>query len=284
VIAEKAWATIPPLSRGENNTNPRRYKITAIMEALAEPDGVEAIVEVRRHDLSTPGSYLRIAELYRDAGASDRAVEWAEAGLAAFPERADSWLGAFLTEEYQLLGRHDDAMRLAWPAFTDHGGVEAFRRLREHATRANAWPEWRERAIAFVRERASTPEGNSIIVRIFLDEANVDDAWSEAQRGGCSEEVWFELARAREAEHPEDAIPIYQRRIEAAVASGSNRGYADAARLLQRLRDLFACAGRGTDEASRYVAELRARFGKKRNFIKLLDQAAQLSPDAGSAP
>ncbi|HYW10094.1 MAG TPA: hypothetical protein VE913_24215, partial [Longimicrobium sp.] len=225
-LAEKAWATIAPLSPGENDTNPRRHKITRVMEALAEAEGVEAIVEVRRRNLSTAQSYLRIAELYRDAGDSGSAIEWAEAGLAAFPGRVDVGLRGFLTEENQRLGRHDEAMRLAWSAFTDVAGVEAFRRLRERATRADAWPEWRERAIAFMREGASTPGGNSYLIRVFLAEGSVEEAWSEARRGGCSEEVWFELARAREAEHPADAIPIYQRRIEVSVASGSNRGYA----------------------------------------------------------
>lgn len=283
-LAEMVWATVPALSPGEDDTDLRRSRITWIMEALAEAGGVEAIVEVRRRNLSTTHSHLRIAELYRDAGDSDRAVEWAEAGIAAFPARVDRGLRDFLTEEYQRLGRHDEAMRLAWAAFCERAGVEAFRPLREHATRANAWPEWRERAIAFVRERASTPASNSILVRIFLAEARVDEAWSEARRGGCSEDVWFELARAREAEHPEDAIPIYQRRIEASVASGSNRGYADAARLLERLNELFARADRGAEAFAQYVARLRAHFGKKRNFIKLLDAADPRRHDAGPAP
>jgi len=283
-LAEKVWATVPPLAPRDDCRDPRRYKITRIMEALARADGVEAIVEVRRRDLSTTGSYLRIAELYRDAGDSGRAIEWAEAGLAAFPERVDVGLRAFLLEEHQRHGRHDEAMRLAWSAFTDRAGVEAFRRLREHATRADAWPEWRERAIAFVRERASTPNGSSVFVRILLAEESADEAWREAERGGCSEDVWFELARAREREHPADAIPIYQRRIETSVASGSNRGYADAARLLERLSELFARAGRGTDELALYVARLRARHARKRNFIKLLDAAAPRRHDAGPAP
>lgn len=99
----------------------------------------------------------------------------------------------------------------------------------------------------------------------------MEEAWGEAGRGGCSETLWFELARKREAEHPADAIPIYQRRIDAEVSSGSNRGYEAAVRLLPRVRDLYSRADREAGEFAQYVAALRDTYRRKRNFIKLLD-------------
>jgi tetratricopeptide (TPR) repeat protein len=290
-LAEAEWNKVPPLGPGEGAGADRtaRFSITRIMEALARLEGgVEPLVEVRRRDLSHAYQFLKIAELYRDAGDSAQAVAWAEAGLAAFPAAPDGRLRTFLAGVHQDQGRHEEALKLVWAELSDHPGLDAYRQLKEHADRADAWPQWRERALALVRERADAENarrssrssdrifaqydggGYSTLVRILLWESRVDEAWAAAGAGGCSEPLWFELARKREAKHPGDAIPIYRRHIESKVDAGSNQGYEDAVRLLSRLADLYARAGRPQGEFGDYVATLRNTYRRKRNFIKLL--------------
>jgi hypothetical protein len=92
-LAEAEWARVPPLDAGGDDRDKygRRFRITHIMETLARRTGdVEAVVAVKKRDLSLPYAYLQIAETYRDAGRHDAALEWAERGMKAFPQRA--WL------------------------------------------------------------------------------------------------------------------------------------------------------------------------------------------------
>jgi len=285
-LAEAEWEKVPPLGPGDREGRSGRFKITEIMEALACLEGgVETWVEVKRRDLSSSYQFLKIAERYRDAGDPAQAVDWAEKGLAAFPATPDGRLRTFLAGVHQDQGRHDEALELVWAELSDRPDLDEYRQLKEHADRAGVWPQWRERALALVRERADAENarraaragvawydssGYSTLVRILLWERRVEEAWSMAREGGCSESLWFELARKREAEHPGDAIPIYRRRIEAAVSGGSNRGYEDAVRLLSRLSELYTRAGRTPSDFAEYLAALRNMFRRKRNFIKLL--------------
>jgi uncharacterized Zn finger protein len=287
--AEAEWEKVPALGPGERG-GPDRFNVTQIMEALARLEGgVEPLVRVRRRDLSSGCQFLKIAEHYRDWGDPDQAVAWAEAGLAAFPGNPDGRLRTFLAGVHQEQGRHAEALELVWAELSDRPGLEEYKRLKECAGRAGVWPEWRARALALVRERAdaqaalraSRPgwavphpdSGYSTLVRILLWEGRIEEAWREAGQGGCSEALWFELARKREAGHPADAIPIYQRRIDAEVSGGSNRGYETAVRLLLRLGELYLRAERAPGDFTEHLAALRNTYRRKRNFIKLMDAA-----------
>ena len=71
----------------------------------------EEIVAVLSRDLSHGYSYVRIGEVYRAANEPDKALEWAEKGLEAFPTIATAgW--KILPRKNIIAGRHDDAMKL----------------------------------------------------------------------------------------------------------------------------------------------------------------------------
>jgi len=85
-----------------------------MMEALArQSDDTESLVEIKRRDLSHAYSFLQIAEIYREAGQHDKALDWTEQGMKSFPQ-ADSRLVEFLAVEYHRRSRHDDAVTLIW--------------------------------------------------------------------------------------------------------------------------------------------------------------------------
>ena len=102
---------------------------------------------------------------------------------------------------------------------------------------------------------------------MLLLEGDVDTAWQEAAALGCSESVWRELARRREIEHPEDAIPIHQREVEALLRTTGNDGYAAAVERLGHVRDLMDRVG-SSDEFPGYLAAVRAAHARKRNFLR----------------
>ena len=122
-LAEAEWQKLPALVPGDDSEARfgSRLRITSIMESLArQSSDHEALVAVKRHDLSHPFSFLQIAEIYRQAGKDDRALDWAEQGMRAFP-RVDSRLSDFVADEYHrraatpsriwLLGRPGSARR-----------------------------------------------------------------------------------------------------------------------------------------------------------------------------
>src|SRR5206468_3085717 len=149
-----------------------------IVETLARQTGnVEAVVAVKKRDLSLPYSYLQIAETYKQAGQHDLALDWAERGLKAFPERPDSRLREFLAAEYHRRKRHNDAMALVWAEFTGRTDLEQYRKLKNHADRAGQWAVWREKALVRIREEIAAakraPERNRWIVAGRVDHSRL---------------------------------------------------------------------------------------------------------------
>lgn len=277
-LAEAEWARVPPLGAGGRSSDayPHRFRITQIMETLARQSGdLEALVEVMSRDLSYAYSYVQIAAVYRQAGYEERALAWVERGLAAFPEHTDLRLREFVADAYHRLGRHAEALELAWANFVDRPGLGTYRALKGYATQATAWPATRERALALLRETvAARRQGcwgadHSRLVEFYLWEEDGEAAWQEAQTGGCSEELWRQLAAGREKRHPADAVAVYQRLVEAAVARKNNQAYQDAVTLLGKVQGLMGLLGREAD-FSRYLASVRAAHKPKRNLMKLL--------------
>jgi uncharacterized Zn finger protein len=288
-LAKEQWALTPALSPGRDDPHKygKRFRITHIVETLARQTGdVEAVVAVKKRDLSTPYSYLQIAETYKQAGQHDLALDWAKRGLKAFPKRPDSRLREFLAAEYHRRKRHDDAMALVWADFTLRPDLEQYRKLKSHADRMGQWPAWREKALVRIREEVAATKraaeknrwsfagraDHSQLVRVFLWEKKFEAAWNEATSGGCSNDLWLELAARRERSHPEDALEIYKRQMEHTVARTSNEAYREAIGLLRKVNTLLVQVQRGPDFAA-HVQTVRARFRMKRNFIKLIDRA-----------
>jgi uncharacterized Zn finger protein len=288
-LTEAEWAKVPPLGPGQRNSEEygKRFRITHIMETLARQTGdVEAVVAVKKRDLSLAYHYLEIAEIYKRARKHDLALEWAERGVNAFPERTDSRLRDFLAQEYHRRKRHDEAMALIWAEFTESSSLEQYKKLKDHAQRIDQWESWREKALDYLRSESARAkdqrQGNrwpwyhradhSELVRIFLWEKNVETAWREAREGGCSDDLWLELAAKRDKDHPEDTLPIYQRQIEPTLDRKNNEAYAETINLLRKVRELMVRLER-KDEFTNYLDKVRTAHKPKRNFMKLLERA-----------
>lgn len=254
------------------------------MERLAQQSGdVEAIVAVKRRDLSQPYSYLNIAQLYLEAGKPESALKWAEDGLKAFPDRPDSRLNDFLIGEYQKRGRFEEAIALTWKMFTEHPSLNNYQKLKAEAERGNQWIKWREQAIAHIRQQikqakqqktgmlAFTYRDCSLLVEIFLWEGDVEQAWQEAQTGGCAKQLWLKLADLRQQDHPEDSLSIYMNQVEPLIQTTSNSGYAEAVEFIKKVRSLMLRLELRS-QYDQYIAHLRTTYKAKRNFIGLLNR------------
>jgi uncharacterized Zn finger protein len=288
-LAEAEWAKVPVRVPGERLGAQRDdFSITAIMISLVRQSGdVEQLVSVLERDLGGPYRYLEIAEAYRGAGDADKALDWAEKGVATFPDRPDRRLRLFLAEEYQRRNRHQDAIRAVWLEFLDHASLDNYKLLEEFARNDDDWDEWRERALRSIRrDPAAKPapkpgtvlvhswghrkRDRSLLVEIFLHEQKVDDAWREAQAGGCSDVLWLRLAEAREAASPEESVPVYLRLAEAGIANAPGHRYDDAVKLLEQAARVQQALGRN-GEFHRRLEVLRKTHKAKRNLQKLME-------------
>ena len=288
-LAQEEWDALPPLGPGqeERSYSSRRFRITQIMETLAELTGdVDAVADVLARDQSSAYQFVRIAELFEKAGRYDNALAWAEKGLALHGA-SDPRLLEAAAEEYHRAGRGGDAVRIAWEAYDASPALRTYRQLAQQATRAGLWEDWHDKAITLLRKRIAKgprrsaragtrqwavpgPDG-STLVEVLLFDGDVELAWAEATSLGCRRDLWLELARRREGEHPLEAIPIWQGEIERVIGAKNNQAYAEAVDLIVRVRRLMIAADRESDFPP-YLATLRTTHKPKRNLMKLFDE------------
>ena len=79
-LAEAEWAKVPAFTAKHDRSEwGQHFRIRHIMESLARASGdTEELVAVMSRDVSSAYGYLRIAEVYREAGQRDNALLWAE--------------------------------------------------------------------------------------------------------------------------------------------------------------------------------------------------------------
>ncbi len=245
----------------------------------------ELLSEVVRSDFSKPWAYYVTARQCMELGLPDKAVAWAELGVKTFPAAPHPYLRELLAGEYSRRNRMTEALSQVWALFTESPGIENYRQLRTFAQKAGQAPVWRDEALEYLRERtvrartAGPKEQQererttcgSLLVEILLSEKNVDAAWREANISGCDVEVWFKLARAREAKHPADAVRIYQQLAEQVVQHAADFEYRAAVRYLCRAEALAGKLGR-PDKFREFLAGYRERNKRKKNLLRLLNR------------
>lgn len=282
-LAEAEWRKLKPRD-AKDSYDAHRSRITRIMERLAEASGdVEELVAIKSRDLSSSYHYLGIAEIWTKAKQPDKALEWAERGLKAFPERPDNRLRDFLVATYLKRKRNDDALQLTWIQFEERPVLEHYKKLHDVAGKLGLWPEQRNRALARVAEviarEASTTSrwkpkpsapNYSLRVEIALWENDLDAAWDFVHAGVCDRNLLIALAGKLESSRPDGAISLYRRVVPPIVEQTNNTAYEEAIKLIRKVGGLMKAQNQSRPFGD-YLAELRVQFKPKRNFIKLLD-------------
>ncbi len=282
-LAEAEWRKLKPRD-SKDIYDAHRSRITRIMERLAEASGdVDELVSIKSRDLSSGYYYLNIAEILIKAKQSDRALEWAERGLKAFPDRPDNRLRDFLVAAYLKRKRNVEALQLTWIQFEERPSLEHYKKLHYVAGKLGLWPEQRNRALAWVadwiaREAGTTnrwkpkssTSNNSLRVEIALWERDLNAAWSAAHEGICDLGLLITLAGMLESSRPDDAASLYRHVVPSIVEQTNNTAYEEAIKLVLKVGGLMNAQSQSRQFGD-YLAELRVQFKPKRNFIKLLD-------------
>jgi uncharacterized Zn finger protein len=269
-LALEAWEKLP--TRGWRNRaqdiSSAHLSLKSILDFFAEREGdVETRVALRAKDLSSPWDYLQLAEFCRAQGREAEALRRAEEGLWVFEdEPPDERLVLFAVDLLLKAGREADAQAHLWRVFEKEPSLALYRRLRKLCGKAAV-----ERMIKAFEARLSAKRRSrwdasaDLLIRILMEEKMFDAAWAAARTHEASRGVKQSLAEASAKSHPREALEVYVERVEGLVTTGGNSSYAEAARLIGRMAAL-----RAPSEQAAYIADIKLRHGRRRNFMKVM--------------
>jgi tetratricopeptide (TPR) repeat protein len=268
-LATEAWEKLPTLTgRGRQKPQGDYHGLQGILDSFAERDGdLETRIALRAKDLSSPWKYLELAEFCLKHKGANEALRWAEEGLWTFEDGpSDARLVLFAANLFMKAERHGEAEAVLKRAFERAPDFNVYLRWREAGGEAA-----RDQALALVERLAATETGLSfghpadLGVKILMREERFDMAWALTRKHRVSRTVKEELARESEGDHPREALEVYVRCVDDLANAGGNRAYEEAARFIARMGRL-----RDAAEQTAYVATLKERFSRRRNFVKLL--------------
>jgi hypothetical protein len=133
-----------------------------------------------------------------------------------------------------------------------------------------------ERAIAALRAKLDSPQAKArwspardLLLELLMLEKRLAEAWEIVRSHGCGEPQLMELAEASEDDHPDAVLSVYAQAVERLAASGGQGNYAQAAKLVARMKSIRQRLGANKDHAV-FVVNLMNRHRAKRNLLKLL--------------
>jgi len=271
-LASGAWRkTARPAGRKgqQDDDTVDRYQLMRILDFFAERDGdVNARIALRARDLSSQLEYRQLAQFCLSHGRADEALRHAEEGLWMFEDgQPDVGLAMLAAELLAKAGRTADAEAHLWRLFQKHPSLDLYTRLCSLGGEVA-----RERAMSFLEDKLSSGKRigwvspADLLIRIWMQEKMFDAAWTAVHKHGASMGLKDELAGKCEATHPREVLEVYTQRVDQLVNAGGGLSYEQAAKLVARMAKL-----RARSEQVAYVFGLKQRFGRRRNFIQLLE-------------
>jgi hypothetical protein len=156
-------------------------------------------------------------------------------------------------------------MRL-WQAFEAAPSLGLFVELRKLGGFAA-----RDRALELLETRLAGQKATNwhfpadFLVDALIGEELFERAWAIIRKHDASIGVKERLALQSEETHPVEALAAYTTRVDQLAAVGGDPAYDQATQLVARMARLQDAATH-----AHYVAALKQRYARKRNFIKRL--------------
>ncbi|WP_372846517.1 hypothetical protein [Pontiella sp.] len=281
-LVETKWNKLPKPKPGQKDDS--KYDadwFDSLMIQFAKEDtDFSRELQIMQRDLSSAWEFLKIAERYQAEKQPALALEWIENGLHHFKDSLR--LQEKCAELYWKAKRRDDALAIWWNLFEGQRSLPNYQRLVEYAAKHKQLDVWREKALASIRAdiaaRKAKSKGwwdrsnHSLLVEIFLWENDPEQAWNEAQGGGCSAALWLKLCAKREVDHPADVYPIYMKLADEAVQKKNNDAYREAVGRIKKARMLAErCGLPGVFDT--HLRKIKLAHKPKRNFMKYLAEA-----------
>ena len=228
-----AFASLPPAS--EDSRYERNVFIACRMaESYARVSGdFELLQRVLRRDLRHAVDHLRVLDSLRGAGRAREAQEWAEAAVRKFPR--DASLRAALSACLRDAGLDEEALQQSWQAFQLRPASASWDTLKQCA--GDAWPQWRERALAHC---AAPAQGTaSLRITLLMHDGDLAAALEFATENAVMAGTLIELARALQSTQPQAAGALLLRVVDAELPRADAGRYAGLISLMQRATRLL---------------------------------------------
>jgi uncharacterized Zn finger protein len=242
--------------------------LRAMREQLATFDGdLDARVDILAENVPNPKAFLDIVTLLRDSGQLAGAIRWADRGVA---ETGDPRLADLLVQSYVDDGRAADAVALRESALRSAPTRLAYANLRATASLTGTWPADREAALDLLRAAAEEAGGDEL-AGALLDDGEHVEAWQAAEKHGCGERAWLEVARVHGRTHPAEVLAGYREAVHRCLARTGRDAYREVAVLLEEVRDVSARCGEQAAFTA-LVAGVRERHHRRRALLTELDR------------
>jgi hypothetical protein len=255
----------------ERDDAERLFAVRWARERLAVLDGDEqAIIALLGGDLSAPHQFIRVCEAMAELGREDEVLLWARRGIA----ETDGWqiekLYGLACAVHERRSAPLEVLSVRREQHNRTASASTYSLLRRAADPLGAWDIERDAARLALRERDL-----GALVDALLDEGDVEEAWSLAHEDpdwdpGSHRRLC--LAEAREAEQPEQALPLYMLVADEMLLETGRRAYARSVPVLKHARRAADAAGQGEWFATR-IADLREQHRRRPTFIAMLDKA-----------
>ncbi|MCK8515086.1 SWIM zinc finger family protein [Methylonatrum kenyense] len=245
------------------------FSVVSRYEELSRVRGdFDALLAVLSRDLSSGYAFERIVAACRDFGHDALALQWAERGLKAHPDR--SGMRVLAAEEFQRAGLTDEARRLLWDDFVGHPDGMSWSRLKDSA--GENWPALRGEALDVVAGRERRLEDGrhdaSLRLTLLMLDEDFDAARQLAAAQAASPDVLVSLARRIRRTHPVDAAGMLRCAADLKLPDANANTYA---KLVPLMRDAVSLApGETTDT---WISGIRDRYRARRKLMRLMDEA-----------
>ncbi len=268
-LIQPRYEALPP--PGDRDYLTDRLHVTNAMLGIARAvGGTDEVIAIRSQNLRSPHDYEEIVEVLTGADRTDEAIDWARQGLAM--EGRERQMRALRSQLVSLLVDSGDttaAIDERVSGFHAQPSLSTYKELLAQVTNAEMDPAtYRAAALEWLHDRAMAEAGattGSVLVEILLYEGDADAAWHAALSCGCDQRWWMTLARAREADHPADTIPVYERAVEDHIDKKNAKAYGEAVKLMARIERLHQAAS--DDAWPPYLADVTTRHRAKRSLI-----------------
>jgi uncharacterized Zn finger protein len=231
---------------------------------------IDAIVRLHGGDLANPFQFIHVAEAMAELGRDDLVLEWASRGIANTRGWQVHRLYDLACETHARLGHSLEVLRLRRSHHERMPSSSTYAALRSAAEELDAWEVERAAARAILQK-------NDIrgFIDALLSDADRELAWNTAvgiPRDELDARQWLRLAESREAEHPGDALGVYQAVAEDVLQTADRRAYQDGVRILKKAAKAADAAAR-MDAFSERIARLREQYRRRPTLIAMLDKA-----------
>jgi uncharacterized Zn finger protein len=240
----------------------RSGQLKKLVERLLQLNRVEEAVATAQ----TASDYelLAIADLFvaHDQATIAEGLVWERAGTSKDGRLAD-WL------KKQAVNSADwpKAIQYAESQFWQRPTFEYYQDVKSIAEKLGDWPERQPKILS----RLTKQEENSLLTRIYVLENDIDAALKTLPQVRYGGNLSIEVAKAAETTHPREAIGLYQQKVTQLIGARGRGNYAEAAKYLHRVKNLYGKLGEG----DKWIETIRAVRDQKPRLPALLDELRQ---------